>query len=293
MTTAADDLFALAPDGRGRAVAFGKAMVFALLLASLGAVGLFVLARRTDVGAPFGGLVDFLRVQAVVSLCVVLANAGALAIFREPPSHVGLGGRRRLGDFAVGFAAGAAAISGLVLILAVMGAVRLSATILKPDEALRLGLIYLALFALVAVAEQGAFRAWPLVQLSRAVGFWPAAATLAVLFGLLHLSNDADTAIGAGVAGLFGLIMAWSFRLSGALWFALGAHTAWDFTETFVFGAANSGWPGAGGLLHASPIGPAILSGGAAGPEGSLLAFAAMLSLAPIAALWLQPRPSP
>ncbi len=293
MTTAADDLFALAPDGRGRAVAFGKVLVFAVLLAGLGAGGLFVLAHRTDVGAPFGSLADFLRAQAIVTLCIVLANAGVLAIFREPPSHAGLGGRRRLGDFAVGFAAGATALSALVLILAALGAVRLTATAWKPDEALRLGLVYLALFALVAVAEQGAFRAWPLVQLSRAIGFWPAAATLAVLFGLLHLSNDADTAVGAAVAGLFGLIMAWSFRLSGALWFALGAHTAWDFTETFVFGAANSGWPGAGGLLHTSPVGPTILSGGAAGPEGSLLAFAAMFSLAPIAALWLRPRPSP
>ncbi len=293
MTTAADDLFALAPDWRGRAVAFGKVLVFVVLLAGLGAGGFFLIARRTDAGVSLGGLGDFLRVQAVVSLSVVLANAGALAVFREPPSHAGLGGRRRLGDFAVGFAAGAAAFAALALVLAALGAVRLTTTAWNPDGARRLGLTYLALFALVAVAEQGAFRAWPLVQLSRAIGFWPAAASLAVLFGLLHLANDGDTAIGAAVAGLFGLIMAWSFRLGGALWFALGAHTAWDFTETFVFGAANSGWPGAGGLLHATPVGPAILSGGGAGPEGSLLALVAMFALAPVAALWLRPRPSP
>jgi membrane protease YdiL (CAAX protease family) len=293
MTTAADDLFALAPDWRGRAVAFGKVLVFVVLLAGLGAGGLLLVERRTDAGAPFGGLSDFFRVQLVVSLCVVLANGGVLVIFREPPSHAGLGGRRRLGDFAVGFAAGAAALCALVMILAGLGAVRLTTATLAPDEALLLGLTYFALFALVAVAEQGVFRAWPLVQLSRAIGFWPAAAGLAVLFGLLHLTNDGDTVIGAAVAGLFGLIMAWSFRLSGALWFALGAHTAWDFTETFVFGAANSGWPGAGGLLHATPVGPAILSGGGAGPEGSLLALVAMPVLAPMAALWLRPRPSP
>jgi len=61
---------------------------------------------------------------------------------------------------------------------------------------------------------------------------------------------------------------------TGALWWALGYHAAWDWAQSFLFGVADSGLMTPGALMSAHPAGPAWLSGGATGPEGSALMFA-------------------
>lgn len=66
------------------------------------------------------------------------------------------------------------------------------------------------------------------------------------------------------------------------MWFAVGLHAGWDYAESFVFGVPNSGLTLPGYLLHARFDGPAWLTGGSAGPEGSLLilvVFAAMVMI--------------
>jgi hypothetical protein len=58
---------------------------------------------------------------------------------------------------------------------------------------------------------------------------------------------------------------------TGSLWCAVGIHAAWDWGQSFLFGVANSGTMNQHRLLATHPQGPAILSGGTTGPEGSIL----------------------
>ena len=136
-----------------------------------------------------------------------------------------------------------------------------------------------ALFAFsVAVFEETLFRSFILVQLSRTIGFWPAAVVSAALFGLAHSGNVGEAPFGLLVAGLGGLVFAYAFRRTGALWFSIGFHAAWAYAEDFVFGVPDSGNVQQGALLHPLIHGPDWLTGGKVGPEGSLLALAAIVA---------------
>ncbi len=79
-------------------------------------------------------------------------------------------------------------------------------------------------------------------------------------------------------AAAIGFVFCVSVRVTGSAWWAIGCHAAWDWAETYFYGAADSG-RSAGTLLSAAPAGNPLLSGGADGPEGSLLGLPLMVLL--------------
>ena len=70
-----------------------------------------------------------------------------------------------------------------------------------------------------------------------------------------------------------GMLMCFSLWRTGSIWFAVGNHAAWDWAQTFFFGTPDSGMKPIGALFAPSFHGPALLSGGAGGPEASVLIF--------------------
>ena len=131
-----------------------------------------------------------------------------------------------------------------------------------------------AVFALVGVTEGFAFSGYPLFALARGVGFWPAAAILAVVFGGLHLAvNGGENWLGSVSLVIVGLLVAFTLRRTGSLWFAIGIHSAWDWAQSFLYGVPDSGIAVAGHLLTPSFQGSPWMTGGTAGPEASLVTF--------------------
>jgi len=130
-----------------------------------------------------------------------------------------------------------------------------------------------AFFFVVGLFEEFFFRGYALHTLADGVGFWPAAILLSLFFGAVHLLNPGEGWI--GVTGVFFVGLFWSFTLkrTGSLWFALGMHAAFDFGETFLFSVPDSGMIFPGHLSNATLHGPNWLTGGAAGPEGSVIDF--------------------
>jgi len=104
-------------------------------------------------------------------------------------------------------------------------------------------------------------------------GFWQAAWVTSALFAGIHLSNGGENWIGIFAAGAIGFVFCVSVRLTGSAWWAIGCHAAWDWAETYFYGTADSGLVAHGHLLTTQPQGNALWSGGADGPEGSLLAI--------------------
>lgn len=150
----------------------------------------------------------------------------------------------------------------------------------RGGAAARYGVLYGVAFLLVAFFEEFSYRGYLQVTLESGIGFWPAAVVLSILFGVQHLANPGESRSGILMVGCFGLLAAFALRRTGDIWFAFGMHAAWDWAETFLYGVSDSGAAAKGHLLNSSLHGPDWLTGGSAGPEGSLLVFAVMVAAA-------------
>jgi hypothetical protein len=81
------------------------------------------------------------------------------------------------------------------------------------------------------------------------------------------------------------------------MWLPIGIHFGFNFAESGIFGATLSGVQSHGGIWPVSIHGPQLLSGGAFGPEASVvtviingLATAALLIVAVRRGEWRPPR---
>ena len=110
-------------------------------------------------------------------------------------------------------------------------------------------------------------------------GFWQAAWVTSTLFGFVHTGNGGENWIGIFAAAAIGFVFVVSVRVTGSAWWAIGCHTAWDWAETYFYGAADSGNIATGHYLTTSPAGSAYWSGGTDGPEGSVLVLGIILLL--------------
>jgi uncharacterized protein len=285
--------FAVAPTLGGRGRALGLAALFlvvavAVVLAAIFGLhwaGLGPVVRPSHLTLPLQLARQWAAAGGTVLAVVLLA-----LVTREPLSRLGFATRGAWRDFPVGLAAGFAVMAGSLAAIAAMGGCDFGGVTLPLGRILGLGAVYLLLDAGVAVLEETLFRSFILVQLSRALSWWPAAILSSVLFGLAHAGNVNEAPLGLVMAGSFGLALAYSFRRSGALWFALGGHVAYDFAEDFLFGVPDSGKVPENALLHTVLHGPAWLTGGTVGPEASLLVLPAPLVLALLARLALPRR---
>ena len=113
----------------------------------------------------------------------------------------------------------------------------------------------------------------------RSGGFWCAAWVTSAYFGFMHVSNPGETWIGIFAAAFIGFAFCVSVRVTGSAWWAIGCHAGWDWAETYFYGTADSGITPQGSYLTSSPAGNPLWSGGAVGPEGSLLVLGAILLL--------------
>ena len=70
-----------------------------------------------------------------------------------------------------------------------------------------------------------------------------------------------------------------AYAATRSLWLPIGIHMGWNFTEGGVFGAAVSGGGGGHGIVSMPLTGPDLLTGGAFGPEASLVSVALWLAV--------------
>ncbi len=225
---------------------------------------------------------------------ITLAALAMSVLERRRFAAYGLG-TRRLRDF------GAGVLTGLLLLSALVGALYGTHALVFDAEALRgaaaagSGLRWAGAFLSVGLFEEFATRGYVQFTVARGVagivqavqpefrqagtvGFWVAALLLSVgLFMFGHLGNPGETAWGIAAVGVAGVVFAYSLWWTGSLWWAVGLHTAWDWAQTCLYGTADSGIRAMGHVLTTHAEGPAWLSGGSTGPEGSVLVLPTLL----------------
>jgi len=125
----------------------------------------------------------------------------------------------------------------------------------------------------VALFEEILFRGYALYTLADGMGFWPASIVLSLGFAAAHLSNGGEAKVGIVAVVFFGLVLCFSIWRTGSLLWAVGFHFMWDYSESFLYGVPDSGFVSPQHLLSAKFSGPAWITGGTVGPEGSWFIF--------------------
>jgi membrane protease YdiL (CAAX protease family) len=124
-------------------------------------------------------------------------------------------------------------------------------------------------------------------------GFWQAAWVTSTFFGFGHTGNNGENWIGIFAAAAIGFVFCVSIWITGSAWWAIGCHAAWDWAETYFYGTADSGLVAPGHYLTTMLSGNALWSGGANGPEGSLLVLPViLLLLLLLLVVYRRPRPA-
>jgi membrane protease YdiL (CAAX protease family) len=103
------------------------------------------------------------------------------------------------------------------------------------------------------------------------LGTWIALVFSALMFGAGHLANpNATVWSSAAIAIEAGLLLGMAYVWTRSLWFCMGLHAAWNFTQGPLLGIPVSGFD-VDSLLVSSTQGPTLLSGGEFGAEASIL----------------------
>lgn len=219
-----------------------------------------------------------LPIKAVMVFFVSLATWIVSRMEKRSLDEYGIPPRQAFGiRFWEGTLWGFAMLSAILLLLRVSGHFQIDSVALAGKAIVYWALAWGATFLAVSLSEEFAFRGYWLFFMSRRIRFWPAALFLSVMFGVAHLRNPGENVLGILQVVATGLLFCLMIRRTGNLWFAVGFHAAWDWAETFFYGTPDSGLLGVGRFLNSSVQGPKWLTGGSAGPEGSIFALIVLL----------------
>ena len=172
-----------------------------------------------------------------------------------------------------GIAFGATEMLAVAALILVAGGVRFE---LDPARGLAALLQGVWFFAWVAVLEELLFRGFVFQRLVDGIGAPAALLLMGALFAVAHWSNPGmegssvawatlDNALGAILLGL-----AW--LRTGSLALPIGIHFGWNWTQGALLGFDVSGLAQAGWLTPHLLARPPWLTGGAFGPEASVVA---------------------
>lgn len=177
-------------------------------------------------------------------------------------------------EFALGAALGWAGVLACVLPVALIGGLVITAF----TNAHQYFVAVLDLVALAAgsLALEIAFRGYPFLRLAEALGPGLGAFFMAVVYAVWRTHNAPTTTASVLVSFFLGLVLSIAVLRTRALWVSWGFHFAWIATMSVLFGLPVSGALNYSPILVTNATGPAWISGGGMGPEGS--AFAVLVS---------------
>jgi hypothetical protein len=222
--------------------------------------------------------------QAIFAALLIVGYAGmGFWLDREPHPLSKQGLPRRAGwpgEAGLGLAVGWALAVACVLPMVIGGGIAI-VLILAPSAWGWL-LTYIVFFALVALAEEVAFRGYGFQRFEHSVGSLGAAlgyaAFYAIVQGLLPGSNHASFAVSI----VFSLILSTAYLRTRALWLSWGINFGWKASRALLFGLAISGDNSHSPVVQGNPMGPFWLTGGGYGLDGSWVAFVFLLIALPV-----------
>lgn len=247
-------------------------LVYLVIALTIGA--LLVGTLRLAHPHPGGSVWWMMFAQAGAAFAAIVPAFVMARIEGRPFGDFGLPARNAFRrNFWVGALWGLVSLSTLLLMIGLGGGFSLGTLALHGAGIAKFALFYGLFFLFTGFFEDFLFRGYTQWVLSKGMHFWPAAALLSAGFGALHGTNAGESKAGLIAAGLVGFFFCLTLRRTGDLWWAVGFHMSWDWGESYLFSVPDSGGMMTGHLLNSSFHGPAWLTGGTVGPEGSWLVF--------------------
>lgn len=254
------------------------------LLKQFGAVAAVALAGSLSVGAAGWNVPLTLILGVATAVLSLLTYAWVVRrTERRAPVEVALDGAApALGR---GVLIGVAMFAAVIANIALLGGYRVAGWGSVTGAVALFGFM-----AAAAVTEELIFRGILFRIVEERIGTWGALLLTAALFGLAHLPNPNATLWSAlAVAVEAGALLAAVYAATRNLWVPIGVHFGWNFAAGGVFGTDVSGKSAPDGLLDGVTSGPAAISGGGFGPEGSVYSLLAGVTLT-IVFMWLARR---
>ena len=226
--------------------------------------------------------------HSILSLAPAVGVATAFFLFLGPRhswSELGLPGTLgSLRGLGVGVLGGAAIALGVVGVLWLLGWI----TVAQPGSVFggstprdiwEPGWAYGILILLLGSAsEELLFHGYAFQQLIRATNAEIAVIGSSVLFGFLHAGNPGASTAGLVNTALFGCLFGFILVRTGSLAIPIGVHFGWNFTLVAT-GVNLSGIRIKLADVMLTSSGPPLWSGGAYGPEASLITSLAVAVL--------------
>jgi uncharacterized protein len=249
--------------------------------AVVGYIGLIVFAFVLT------GLGYLIGAAGTVFASAFTANALSIRTFeRLPIMAVGLGWRRCSGrNLVIGFALGVVAATLVTFVPMLLGMAYLEP---DPEFPASVGAFFLVTMVLLfgAIGEELLFRGYGFQILVRLVGAAGSLICTALLFGYVHLQNMNATPLGIANTAGFGVVLGYAFLRTGELWLPIGIHFGWNWLLPLA-GVRVSGFKtGVTGYALKWHV-PELWSGGAYGPEASVLTCGVVAAL--MIVLWRMP----
>ena len=181
-----------------------------------------------------------------------------------------------------GFAFGLLMATSVVLGIRVLGGYSIEADIVLTAADLLPIAVLLFAFVLQAGTEELIFRGWMMGRIAERYGLWAGVIGNSLIFTLMHVDVDNTAALGIkGIAIftsttlLFAIFLSLLVIRERSIWGAAGWHASWNWMFITCFGLPTTGIdlglkPLLADYMPAANA-PFWLTGGADGPEGSLL----------------------
>src|SRR5580698_1878099 len=262
----------------------GRLRAYLQFLAAL----LYFFFARSLAARGADGLVSdawFPLVEQAMLVFLLLVGFAAMGFWFDRQSHPineqGLPRREGwLREVGLGLAMGWGVALACVLPLTVVGGIAVS--FFTQSSAWGWLLADAAFFALLALAEEIAYRGYAFQCFIRALG--PTGATLG--FALIYAIIQALT-LGANRASFivslaFSLLLSTAFLRTRALWVSWGLNFAWKASRALIFGLALGGISSHSSVVEGDPMGPFWITGGGYGLDGSWVTFLVLLAVFPV-----------
>ena len=208
--------------------------------------------------------------STIAAVATLYAFKKYLSWYVEDGESLSFGGKARM--MGIGWAVSVVNFLAIIVCLFLCGYYRI--VTVEFDVASQLS--WLSLFLLVGVVEEVIFRGILFRFITDKWNIAVGLTTSSLLFGLAHIANPGATLWAAlAIALASGWLFGMAYAYHQTIWVPIGMHWAWNYLEGGVFGCAVSGTP-----LDYRPLitprisGTDLLSGGAFGPEASIICVA-------------------
>jgi membrane protease YdiL (CAAX protease family) len=237
-------------------------------------------AAQGLVGPDYAPLVQ----QAMLAFLLLLGFAGLgswLDHQRAPIAAQGFPRREGfLGEWGMGLATGWAIALAAILPLIVIGGI----AIVLNDSAAAWGWLAadIAFFALLALAEEIAFRGYAFQRLANSLGPVAASLAFAAFYALVQALVLGSSHASVAVSIMLSLLLSTAYLRTRALWLGWGLNFGWKASRALLFGLAVGGINSHSPVVQGDPMGPFWITGGGFGIDGTWLTFFVLLAAWPV-----------